>query len=57
LERKIYGEYVNVPGRKLTGMDPVEEKGYRRPTIKEAREYFCHRLWACIMSFGDALSQ
>jgi hypothetical protein len=40
LERNIYGEYVNVPGRKLTGMDSVEEEGYRRPTMKEAREYF-----------------
>jgi hypothetical protein len=40
LERNIYGEYVNVPGRKLTGMDPVEEEGYRRPTMEETREYF-----------------
>jgi hypothetical protein len=40
LEWNIYGEYVNVPGRKLTGMDPVEEEGYRRPTMEEAREYF-----------------
>jgi hypothetical protein len=40
LERNIYGEHVNVPGRKLTGMDPVEEEGYRRPTMEETREYF-----------------
>jgi hypothetical protein len=40
LERNIYGEYVDVPGRKLTGMDPVEEEGYRRPTTEEARKYF-----------------
>jgi hypothetical protein len=40
LERNIYGEYVNVPRRKLTGMDPVEKKGCRRPTMEEAREYF-----------------
>jgi hypothetical protein len=40
LERNIYGEYVNMPGRKLTGMDPVEEDGYRRATTEEARKYF-----------------
>jgi hypothetical protein len=40
LERNIYGEYVNVPGRKLTGMDPVEKEGYKRPTMEETREYF-----------------
>jgi hypothetical protein len=40
LERNIYGEYVNVPERKLTGMNPVEEEGYKRPTMEEAREYF-----------------
>jgi hypothetical protein len=40
LERNIYGEYVNVPGHKLTGMDPAEKKGYKRPTMEEAREYF-----------------
>jgi hypothetical protein len=40
LEWNIYGEYVNVPGHKLTSMDPVEEKGYRRSAMEEAREYF-----------------
>jgi hypothetical protein len=40
LERNIYSEYVNVPGRKLTGMDPVEEEDYKRPTTEEARKYF-----------------
>jgi hypothetical protein len=40
LKRNIYGEYVNVASRRLLGIDPVEEKGYKRPIIEEARAYF-----------------
>jgi hypothetical protein len=39
-KRNIYGEYVNVAGRRLLGIDPVEKKGYKRPTTEEARAYF-----------------
>jgi hypothetical protein len=40
LKRNIYGEYVNVAGRTLLGIDPVEEEGYKRPTTEEAQAYF-----------------